>query len=224
MFNVKDIEYARRIARHISFPEQFGMDEDMDTSGYEYQLEDVIDGDYFVTCGVSKLVIVVGDLPFVIKVSFNGAWAYNWDDSENYFYKFTQANSDFGDDYCADELSATISLKDEGFGKFVPDMMWLGKYNGHDFFVQMKAKPLCDIKKLNATPDSLAKVALSNKSVFRDDWLALVYDFYGEDEWNRFIEWARAYDPEILADMHHGNYGIDKEGRPVLIDISGFRD
>ena len=229
MFKLEDVERARRIVEMLDIPKEFGSHEDSDETNDEIseQLEDVINGDYFVSNGVSKLVIIVDDLPFVIKIPFNGRWVYNDDEEgyeDEYFYEFTQADDMFGNNYCYCELEKTREVEEVGFGYFVPDMMYLCTVCGRDIYIQEKVTPICECRgKISPSADSLER-AKKVRSPFTDNWIALVIDLYGENALNEFMQWARMYDNEILSDMHSGNYGIDMNGYPKLLDLSGFRD
>ena len=224
MLTAKDVEVAREIAMHLDLPEQFGGSEDFDASEYEMKFSDFIKEDFYVSCGVSKMVIVVDSLPIVIKIPFNGRWEEDWnEEDELYFYEFENACDDDCTDYCLDELEKTTSIQEEGYGYFVPDMMGIGRFCGREIYIQEKVKPLCECSRLQTTEDSLNK-AQRQRNVFRNDWIARVFDLYGEDTWNKFLEFVRTWEPEVLSDMHSGNYGVTLDGAPVLFDLAGFRD
>ena len=224
MLTNKDIEVAREIAMHLDLPQEFGGSEDLDESEYEYKFQDFIEGDFHVSCGVSKLVIVIDELPFVIKIPFNGRWEMDWDDDDNlYFCEFSEACDADATDYCLDELQKTLSIQDSGYGYFVPDMIDIGMYCGRNVYIQEKVKPLCECRKLQTSEDSLTK-AKERNHVFRTDWIARVFDLYGEEKWNEFISFLKCWEPEVLSDMHSGNYGVTPDGAPVLFDLAGFRD
>ena len=170
------------------------------------------------------MVIVVDSLPFVIKIPFNGRWEEDWnEEDELYFYEFENACDDDCTDYCLDELEKTASIQEEGYGYFVPDMMGIGRFCGREIYIQEKVKPLCECSRLQTTEDSLNK-AQRQRNVFRNDWIARVFDLYGENTWNEFLEFVRTWEPEVLSDMHSGNYGVTLDGAPVLFDLAGFRD
>lgn len=180
--------------------------------------------DYYVMAGVSKLVVVVESLPFVIKIPFDGQ--FHWDDYEEkyYFYEFSEANEQYFSDYCYDELEKIHHLTAYGYGCFVPETKYIGICNGHCVYLQEKVQPRAECKKINASEESLKKAHESTTTSFRDDWLARVFDLYGEEFWNHFVEWAKDTGVDIFSDCHAGNYGIAMDGRPVMFDISGFRD
>ena len=224
-FRTEDLEQARRIVRALNIPKKFGAHDDSDDTADDIsmQLEDVLEGDYFVSNGVSKLVIIADIFPFVIKIPFNGHWEYDGYEEEDYFCEFNQAGGRFWNDYCALELELTRKVKDSGFGRFVPDMMYLCTVCGRDVYVQEKVRPMCETYGVSPSAGSYEK-ARKTQSPFSPVWLGFVFDLYGENVYQCFMQWAHAKCDAILSDMHTGNYGFDMEGHPVLFDISGFWD
>lgn len=62
---------------------------------------------------------------------------------------------------------------------------------------------------------------------FEQEWLAKVYDIYGELFLNKFTSYLESnrhldYVANLLEDMHKLNYGYDVEGRPIIFDYAGF--
>lgn len=228
MFQVEDIERARKIISVLKLPECFGCDEYTEDLIGE-QIAEVVDNDFYVSCGVSKAVIVVDSLPFVIKIPFNGTWEdYDYDDDNDSCdepcFSFFELASDYSpSNYCEDEFEKTEHVEEAGFGVLVPEMMYLGKVEGASVFIQEKVTPLCEHRRLTPSKDSLNK-AEKYLLPFTKEWIGLVIDFYGEDFWRSFLKWANEWEPDILTDMHTSNYGLNKDGRPVMFDISGFRN
>ena len=224
-FDINQIEEARQIVKDLQFPEEFGSIDDVNIDSM-LNTED----DYTIDSGVSKLVINIDKFPFVIKIPFRGQWLemdsdYDDEDTELNFCPFYGAMP-YGqcDNYCADELQKTRAVQEAGFGEFVPEMMYLCTVDGLDIFIQEKVKEqFCSRNSIHPTEDSL-KRAVRMRSSFESEWLALVIDCYGEDEWDAFSEWVKSEEPEIFSDCHTGNYGIRMDGTPVIFDISGFRD
>lgn len=230
-FKDEDLDEARYIVSRIKLPSNFGVDDDLDMSDLEMQLEDVVNGDYFVSCGVSKAVIIVDYLPFVIKIPFNGHWYANWideyeseDDTYNkYFCEFYQANELFPTDYCYDEMIKTTFIQENGFGCFVPKMMLLSNVCGYNVYVQEKVIPSNDnCKDIKPSIGSLEKA--KEKKYWDIDWAATAIDLYGFDFFNKFMDWVYINCKDMMLDLHRGNYGYNLDGCPVFLDISGFRD
>lgn len=226
-FSEKDLDYARDIISQLDIPDyEFG-GEDAADDLYK-QLKDIVDENVKVEVeyGVSKAVIILSVLPFVIKIPFDGQW-YESEDYDTYetIMEFSEFNCGGGscyNDYCDTELITTQLAQDAGFGYFVPDMMYLCDECGRRIYVQEKVKPMFNVYNVvNPSKDSLES-AKKDCTNFNREWVALVYDFYGEDAWNEFIDWAENEAPEIISDCHTGNYGIREDGAPVIFDISGF--
>lgn len=240
MFEEKDVQWVMGIISKLELPDNFGPTYDGDTDECESlvynQIENILSDenifeDFYVSSGVSKLVVVFDSLPFVVKIPYNGFHTYEYGgkgECADLFCYFEYASTDeYGDqdDYCADELAKTYSVKDEGYGCFVPEMIeFFGAVCGHPIYFQEKVKPYCETT-LNPSFESKEK-AKSYKSFvpFNPDWIGLVIDTYGQEKWEGFISWAQDWEPEILTDMHTGNYGVRMDGTPVMFDLSGFRD
>ena len=230
-FKLQDLVEAQRIVSQLHIPSEFGVDDDLDMTDIEEQLGDIIDGDYFVSCGVSKAVIIIDDLPFVIKIPFNGRWVCDYyseeDEDENederFFIEFTEANKVSPSDYCADERDKTWLIQNNGFGCFVPDMMYLCTVCSFDVYVQEKVIPCNENRKdMKPSADSLEKAEEGN--YWDTTWAAIAIDMYGLEFFNKFLDWARKNCKDMMLDLHKANYGYDMSGRPVIFDISGFRD
>ena len=226
-FKNEDIARASLIVNQLNLPEEFGNDDnETEIVKIEDQLDKILEENYCVKGGISKLVIDIEDLPFVIKIPFNGRWEYDFDseDDEPYFISFTEAGPYNFSDYCLVELERTERVIDNGYEDFVPNMMYLCDVCGYCIYIQEKVIPISEgRKKLHPSMDSLEK-AKNYELSFSDDWIATVIDLYGEDKWNEFVQWVTVTDIGIFSDMHSGNYGISMAGRPVMLDISGFRD
>lgn len=228
MFNTTDIELARSIVEKLPLRDCLGWVEDDESLCNEIatELDGIIDfeSDFYVTSGVSKVVIDIEKLPFVIKFPFDGMWRYDEEEDEDYFEEYCGANSENGDNYCEAELKATEIIQENGYGYLVPDMMFLCVAGGRPFYIQERVHPYCECDyKIKPSEDSLTKARLQNES-YSPKWRALVFDIYGEETFNNFMAWAREYVPDAVSDCHSGNYGIDMAGRPVIFDISGFHD
>ena len=230
MFEFKEAELAeaRRIVSCLELPAEFGTDADLDLSDIECQLEDVVNGDYFVSCGISKAVIIIEDLSFVIKIPFNGHWYSDWnsdtDEFEEHFEHFRYANDVAADDYCKDELDNIILIKKSGYGCFVPDMIYLTTVSGFPIYIQEKVVPKNEQREddVNPTANSLAEARAGG--YWDLEWAATAIDMYGLTFFQNFMAWADRNCRAVMSDLHDGNYGYDMSGRPVILDVSGFRD
>ena len=235
MFSEKDILTARKIAQSIKVPHEFGREEYdgyFDLEPFYEQVEDLTKdyGDCYLHYGISKLVFIFDNLPFVIKVPFNGYW-YSYEDpdtrqEERYFEPFEcECNDSYGD-YCAIETEVIQDAQHFGFGAIMADEMCIGDYNFHPFYIQEKVKSARVEIPRTPSEDSLKKAKeLDNLyQICADVWRALAIESYGEIFWKRFIEWADTHATGILEDMHSGNYGYRYDGTPVMFDVSGFNE
>ena len=232
-FNDADLLKARGIVSQLELPAQFGMDEDLEVPILYDQLENILDEDFHVACGISKAVIIIDSLPFVIKIPFTGRWIHqydSWDDDEGWteFTPFENANVQAPDDYCYDEFQNTTSAKVDGFGLFVPNMQFLmtlkcAEHN-YDVYVQEKVVPEDENKRpINPSRNSMDIAADRGYSVDLR-WAAYAIDIYGADYFEAFMEWIEANCSDVLCDFHDGNFGYSMSGAPIILDVSGFRD
>lgn len=226
-FKLEDLAEARRIVSQLHLPSEFGTDDELEVPDIESQLEDIIDGDYFVSCGISKAVIIIDSLPFVIKIPFNGRWDSEWnydtDECDRYFIEFENANDVEPTDYCYDELDRTKLIQNSGYGCFVPRMEYLTRVDGYNIYVQEKVVPRSE-KKSEYKPSEGSLTKAKEEGYWDLVWAATAIDMYGFKFFHNFMDWAYANCHDMMIDLHNGNYGYDMSGRPVILDISGFRD
>ena len=57
-----------------------------------------------------------------------------------------------------------------------------------------------------------------------DTFLANCLDKYGKSKVKRFLHYCANIDPDILEDIHDGNFGYRKDETPCLLDYSNFND
>lgn len=236
MFTDGMIAIATNIVKNLDLPRNFGCDEgsgEFDNSYIANQLWK-LPIDIQVENGISKLVLIPEDMPFVIKIPFNGMHHYDYvyneeeDDYEEgdyYFYEF-QVHPD----YCNFEMELVQQAQDRGFEQFVLDTIcfYVDK-NGRNYYLQEKATPSrysYGMPPREISEHSKEVAASMSKAYCRCDekWRASVVECYGENMWIMFVDWNAMNGLGILDDMHGGNYGYREDGTPVLIDISGFDD
>lgn len=232
-FNEADLLKARDIVSQLELPAQFGMDEDLEVPILYDQLENILDEDFYVACGISKAVIIIDSLPFVIKIPFTGRWVHectSWDNEEDQieFIPFVHANEQAPDDYCYDELNNITCAQIDGFRVFVPNMQFLmtlecAEHN-YDVYVQEKVVPESENRRpINPSRNSMDIAADRGYSVDLR-WAAYAIDMYGADYFEAFMEWVEANCSDVLCDFHDANFGYSMSGAPIILDVSGFRD
>ena len=242
MITKEMIEQARAIVEKLDIPYEFGVDEsrEMDdkmVSNINDQLFRIGIDDFELANGISKLVIVLNNFPFVIKIPFNGNFHYEYDyDEENEewtikddtsFVWFGEACAPDTSDYCWNEYDKIKMAQERGYGELFPDMEQIFEDNfGRHFYIQEKVKVFSYLERQNLSPNSRdrAKSMEPKYSICNVEWRASVVEFYGENLWISFVNWNDSGLRDYLSDMHGGNYGYRFDGTPVLIDISGFRD
>lgn len=240
MLTLMDFKKAKDIVAGLKLPYRLGVcgdDQDFDRDWLYYQVSRVYSGPFYISNGVSKVVIVFDNEPFVIKIPFNGMVEYEWvydeeaDDGDyDYdnpiFEEFDGADAPDNSDYCWDEVIRIEKAEEAGYGDLFPDTEFLTEFDGHRFYIQEKVKLVGRTYPTEISEHS-REVSESMDPRYQsgtDLWRAVIVELYGEDFWKNFVDWDYFGNMGILTDMHSGNYGYDEEGRPVILDASGFRN
>ena len=236
MFTKGMIAIATNIVKNLDLPREFGCDEETgDFEDYTLVSDQLpCDIDINIDNGISKLVLIPKDMPFVIKIPFNGMHYHEYEyDEEN--DEYTECRDEFypftvHPDYCDFEMELVQQAQDRGFEQFVLDTIcfYVDK-NGRNYYLQEKATPSrysYGMPPREISEHSKEVAASMSKAYCRCDekWRASVVECYGENMWITFVDWNAMNGLGILDDMHGGNYGYREDGTPVLIDISGFDD
>lgn len=178
--------------------------------------------------GMSKLVLIDKSSSFVLKMPIFGEKFQEWDE-ENYEYlddyyteDYSGADSEYGNNYCEDELKKYEKAVEEGFSEFFPKTYYYGKTN-HNI-------PLYAQERVNSWDywDNQDHISDNSKSIAKNvdtrlpkDFLAACLDFYGFKRTMEFVTWLKD-NREYTSDLHNGNLGKRKNGAPVILDFSGF--
>lgn len=237
MFTNGMIALATNIVKHLDLPENLGCTGDsceFDDSELHNQLARFYPGDFHIDYGISKVVLIFPNLPFVIKIPFSGMhwyeYEYNeeedeYEETDYYFYPF-----EIHPDYCEHEMNLVEIAQDRGFGQFVLDTLcFFEDAHGRKFYMQEKAQAarelgFCSPKEVSEYSRTTAALMKGLYCRCNEQWRACVVEYYGENMWTTFVNWDDLEGFGILKDMHAGNYGYRMDGTPVLIDISGFED
>ena len=216
-FDERAIEEARGIISNISFPEFFGADDDeFDDEDLTLQLKSYTNRKFYVYHGVTKVVIDFYDFSFVIKIPFDG-W---WDMDE--FVPFEYAPYKETNNYCGADYEETLRLEKNGFGGFAPRIIPFGIFENRVAFAQEKIIPYWDgINSIKISQNSKDKAEDFNDDCpFATNWIAAAIEIFGEEKCAEFFKWSRH--EVFINDMHCGNYGFTKDGRPIIFDLSGY--
>lgn len=238
MFSKEIIEQARAIVAQLHVPEKFGCDQDseFDSCDLQNQLALINMGNFYIENGITKAVIIFDNLPYVIKIPFNGTWDYDYDyDEENdewiecdaIFTYFNCARAFDTSDYCWNECDKIKMAQERGYGELFPDMeqIWEDEHGRH-FYIQEKVQTSREGMSKEVSENSKARAESLDKQYkfCNNDWRASVIECYSEALWISFVNWNDSGFLGYLEDMHSSNYGYRFDGTPVLIDVAGFRD
>ena len=240
MLSAVDRKIATEIVGHLEIPRDFGLDEY--GGGFIFGEDDYIlyrlhsyfpDIQFELITGCSKAVIISDELPFVIKIPFNGVWyekeRYDEESEPEYYFDYFHFNkNNEPTDYCEIELHNTIKAKVEGFREFFPDINYLGRFGDTRFYIQEKVQniKMCPFKLSNDGLTWARSIGADKDQwdyfICNEEWRAAVYDLYGKEKLFQLVDWAVFNKLEWLNDLHSGNYGFSMDGKPIILDVSGF--
>lgn len=221
----------------------------------EYSFEEKIlkhlpeDFDYDYHYGATKIVFILPDKNFVIKIPFSGCYVdkeietktekgakYKWISS---YSKFTGAQSPMmteGDewDYCQVECDIYALAKEEAVEDFFAKTECIGFIHDYPIYVQEIAKIYKDIYPSRETEETEYRKKYTeedyekidslcynhNYNYFNMYWLCDAFKYYGEIKGEEFLQFIKNVRVE---DLHKANIGYIGD-RPVIIDYSGFNN
>lgn len=240
MLTQTDFLHAAEIIDGLNIPVHFGVNgNDDEFDGWydlDSQIRDMDIGSFSIENGISKAVIIPADSNFVVKIPFNGIKYFEWDDEadeysgDEYFEFFCCAEAPDQSDYCWDEQIKIEKAYYAGFGDLFPETAFVKEHDGTRFYIQEKVRTYSQAFRCGETPTvsensrTKAKDMDSYYSSCNIEWRAAVIEFYGEEFWKSFVNWDSINCIGILTDMHTNNYGYTMDGRPVILDASGFRE
>lgn len=181
--------------------------------------------------GATKLVLFFNDLPdYVVKLPFHSSGEsddeYNEDDDEYDYYWFEGAdNSVDRSDYCQTEVEVYHAAQERGVEKFFAKTEYLYTHlSGERVYLQERCS-IEDLEEIEALHPVESSKAITDKCGNRTKningrWLILAYEYYGEE---KFVEFMKFLYDQNINDLHDGNLGMIN-GRPVILDYSGFND
>jgi hypothetical protein len=251
--NITDAErkILTAVAQAMQIPKEFGSYEDDEyvpgADGLRDDVEKVLNrNDFYYANGVSKFVIVPEHMNYVLKTPLLGMWYEKWNDSEGevedwetaeseYSFQHFEYANDFGcdadadeDDYCENELIKYDNACDAGFGEFFAATDFLGHFNGNKFYIQEKVESLSSLcgeaykKPSQEAVDTYDQHRSELGCSISGYWVTRAIEWYGLKRTLEFIKYIEQ--ENIDQDLHSGNIGFTKAGKPVLLDWSGWRD
>lgn len=221
----------------LKIPTEFGTYSESDglTPNAEYYINRVYDlaKKYNVNIdyayGVSQLCFMIDGMDTVIKVAFNGMME-EWSDYdvEKDEYIWHEEFVPFDIDFCNKAYEIYNLAYIAGLENLFAKMDILGKTSNCDIiWTQEFVIPLSHSNNSSkkASEDSLKRateIESERYIPFEAEWVALILDLYGEDKFRALVKFLD--ENNINDDFHYGNYGYTKEGFPMLLDYSGWRD
>lgn len=232
-----------RVYKEMHIPQDFGGDIDNDDF---YNVEDMVydlkratglDIDY--EHGVSKAVLLIPGVDRVLKIPFNGYYEYHITNEDEYyenddvepiyedrFFEFENAGNEYNTwDYCLTELEMYDVAKKAGFAEFFPKTEVYGICDGCPVYLQEKVIPYKSALVSQEEKKNYKAQTKDKSRVFNwvsTKWGMDVITTYGLDRANEFFDFID--NNGMASDLHNGNLGYTKDGKPVILDWAGFDD
>ena len=194
--------------------------------------------------GATKLVLIPQGADYVIKIPFDGSCSsytsYSYSSKRNSFgyydrhytghmtydesQPFKGAIYGGGWDYCYVEAVIYKKAEKAHIEKAFAKTQFIGEVAGHPIYMQQRVDPfyrhIIDKDESSSDTSSTAYICKKhNYSRFNLVWQTDVINYYGEAFFHRLMNFIKE---EEINDLHRGNLGY-LNGRPVLLDYSGFR-
>lgn len=190
---------------------------------------------YFISSGVTKLVIIPENTPYVIKIPITGVYNNVDEESteiENQEFKLVAKSTDETTDIFGEEETILQSFCEEA-KLILLQNYYVGSINDVPIYVQEKVESANERLSLFAKPLSneektkMQRVySNANYSYFdpneemypcTDDFMYDIIKAYGEEMAVRLYEIL-----EDIDDLHSGNYGYTEDGMPKVFDFGGY--
>lgn len=167
--------------------------------------------------GATKLVIIPQNKDYVIKIPFQGYY-------EDSFCYFTNANSDFDWDYCWEEAERYYRICSTPFKKFFAETIFIGYVGDYPIYLQEKCTPFNNSYKKAKEKTIKMDSFLQKHHCYYDlntDWCIDLLKYCGPKEFKEFLALIKKLKWD--DDLTYDNVGY-KDGHPIIIDFSGFRE
>lgn len=174
-----------------------------------------------VLVGASKLVLLLEDQPFVVKIPLRGT--YEEEDEREYKH-----------DYCKIESNLYREAIDAGIDDMFAGTYYVGDFSGEydsiPVYISERAEFEYSFSVSNHSPihphPSKAgieyeegKDEVTENPFDEDGILAEFYTQYGNDKTEALLRFIKDF---LISDLHGENIAYDKSNRLKLIDYSGF--
>ena len=179
-------------------------------------------GEFCYAAGVTKVVIIPKEGDYVLKIPFSV------DEYGDFFENAGGYESNGEWDYCEAELEKYKYAKEEGVDEFFLETEYLCQVQEFPIYIQRKAVTFYSIQEdedeeftkdhekwKSKTKDRCNE---NNFYCFNVDWLADVLAYYGENKFDKFMQFLEDYD---ITDLHKDNVGYCGD-QPVIMDWGGY--
>ena len=199
-----------------------------------YRALEKIDPFVEVNHGMSKMVIISSLIDYVIKIPLTGIWVQSCDENGDYidddywFDEFAYGGGENGDDYCAEEVNIYETVLEEHpeYTFIFPETMFYKQIDGVKYYLQEKCK--CGGGCLKEDSSEIAVSTGDEICTDRDHqyapiqslpWCIALVENYGVEMAKEVLKYLHQIQ---ISDLHNGNIGYNKEGKPIILDFSGF--
>ena len=214
------------------FKDFYITDDFYDSAEITYQIEENLTKNMSVRYGASKLVCVPKDKKYVIKLPFNAVLDEGSDEEgfdADEIVRLIGASGDIEDalwDYCAREVFLYEAARSDEIAFAFPETEYVGLINGWPVYVQEICKTLYEKENTKFPTEAeenkvISFLASKNKySTINDAWITMFCLQYGEEKTIELLDFIKFYK---INDLHSSNIGFSAiDGRPVIVDFSGF--
>ena len=181
---------------------------------------DVVDADYNfeVRTGATKIVLVLHDMPYVIKIPYIGD--DDWCEGINYFNGGAYDND--GYDYCENEAYIyDEAVKFDCAQFFVPTQFLM---HVEDIPIYIQTKVTGYLRSERPSNEDMYKYAsIRNSDTLDDDVGARLLRYYSMTEIAIFLSFIKAFEINDLEAARNGEY-VEAFGRYVFWDYSGYKE
>lgn len=191
-----------------------------------------------VASGLTKIVLIPDDKDYVIKIPITKTGYYDYIEDENGDYRkgeFFVANNSFGD-YCSIEEELFNSFEDD-IKEIFAETKFITKVNDLPIYIQEKVKTPYDKKINQFDPNHYPSDRKSDMEIHHE--LKVISECSEYSEYNEFqedycydilvnygfeflIKLLQTIDDVGISDLHTGNYGYNKNYKPMIFDYSGY--
>lgn len=170
--------------------------------------------------GATKLVIILHDEDYVIKIPFHGG---SWG-ADSKYYDFENAPEPDRWDYCKVETLQYERIAEAGLQTFFVETKLLGYIKGYPVYIQPKVNIFNDVrddddydeKTISTTVDICNKLQVG---CFNSYWLTDFLDFFTQSDLERLSKHIR---DNAIGDLHGDNLGFLSNGQPVIVDYADY--